>query len=163
MTTRLATLNDIPLIQQLAAEVWPATYRGIIPEAQIEYMMDRMYTTESLTEQLTTGAKPYLIAYDAGKSVGYVSYSLDYLPRTTKVHKLYVLPQGQGHGYGRSLLNAVAERAHAARQTRLRLDVNRDNPAIGFYERIGFTRVAEAVTDIGQGFVMDDFVYEIGL
>ena len=45
----------------------------------------------------------------------------------------------------------------------LRLDVNYRNPATGFYERMGFTKVAEHTTDIGEGFLMEDYVYEIGL
>jgi ribosomal protein S18 acetylase RimI-like enzyme len=38
------------------------------------------------------------------------------------------------------------------------LNVNRFNPAVSFYEKYGFRTVKEEVIDIGQGFVMDDFV-----
>jgi ribosomal protein S18 acetylase RimI-like enzyme len=40
------------------------------------------------------------------------------------------------------------------------LNVNKRNIAIRFYESIGFAITNEEVIDIGNGFVMDDFVME---
>ena len=161
---RTAGLADIPIIQQLAQATWPATFKEILTPAQIEYMLEMMYSTESLTEQFSSLQHVYLLWYDAGgEPRAYVSYQLDYLPRVAKIHKLYVLPEGQKQGIGKALIDAVAARAVAHRQTRLRLDVNYQNRAIGFYERMGFVKIDEATTDIGEGFLMEDYIFEIGL
>ena len=44
--------------------------------------------------------------------------------------------------------------------TKLQLQVNRDNKAKYFYEKLGFEVVRTQVFDIGQGYVMDDYVME---
>lgn len=164
MTITTATPADIPTIRDLALRTWPATFSDILTEAQIAYMLDMMYAATALREQMTARGHTFLLAHDdSGGPRAYASYRLDYLPGTTKIHKLYVLPQGQRGGYGRALLEAVAKTARAAGQERLRLDVNYQNPATGFYERLGFAKVAEATTEIGEGFLMEDWVYERGL
>ena len=84
-------------------------------------------------------------------------------PAVEKLHKLYVLPDTQRRGRGRALVLAGSAAAKARGAQVLRLDVNRNNPAIGFYERLGFAPVREQVTDIGGGFVMDDLVLELEL
>ena len=160
---RLATPADIPLIRALALEVWPVTFADILTPAQIDYMLDMMYSETSLREQMDVKGHQFLIAEHDGEPAGYCGYQIDYTPRVTKVHKIYVLPRTQGSGLGRALLDKVAEIAVAARQIKLRLDVNYQNPAIGFYERMGFNKVDEITTEIGEGYLMEDYVFEIGL
>lgn len=164
MTTRPATLADVPLIRELALATWPVAFAELLSPAQIEYMLEMMYAPAALRAQVTEQGHAFLIALDdAGAPRGYASYQLDYAPGVAKLHKLYVLPATQGGGFGRGLVKAVAKTAHAAGHARLRLDVNRDNPAIAFYRRLGFAQVGEAVTDIGNGFVMDDYSFELPL
>ena len=159
-----ATPADIPTIRDLAHRTWPATFGDILSPAQIDYMLERMYAPAALREQMHDLGHAFLLALDnTGQPRAYVSYQFDYLPATTKVHKLYVLPQGQRAGFGRSLLEAVAKTAKQADQRRLRLDVNYQNPAVGFYERLGFRKVDEVTTDIGEGFLMEDYVFELAL
>ena len=161
MTIAPATEADLPTVRALAHATWPATFGDILAPAQIAYMLERMYSPAALREQVRERGHAFLLARDdAGAPRAYVSYELDYRPGVTKIHKLYVLPEGHRGGTGRALVEAVAETARAAGQQALRLDVNRDNPAVGFYERLGFAKVDEVVTEIGEGYVMDDFVFE---
>ena len=164
MTIALATPADLPTVRDLAHRTWPATFSAILSPDQIAYMLERMYGPEALRAQVEERGHVFLLARDdAGEARAYVSYELDCLPGVTKVHKLYVLPDGHRGGTGRALVEAVADIARAAGQQALRLDVNRDNPAVGFYERLGFAKVDEVVTEIGEGYVMDDFVFEKNL
>jgi ribosomal protein S18 acetylase RimI-like enzyme len=161
---RQATVADIPLIRALAHEVWPPTFAEILSPDQIEYMLDMMYSETSIRRQLQDLGHQYLLCFSESETaVGYASYQLNYLPQTTKLHKIYVLPQGQGSGYGKALISAVAKTAHAAGQERLRLDVNYQNPAARFYEHLGMRKVDEVTTEIGQGYLMEDWVYECEL
>lgn len=79
---------------------------------------------------------------------------------TTKIHKLYLLPASQGRGVGRVLVETVAEVARQGGNNRLSLNVNRNNPAVGFYERPGFYVLDQKNIDIAGGFRMKDFVME---
>lgn len=153
-----ATPADFPTIERIARATWPGTFRDILSPEQIEYMLVMMYSPESLREQTELIGHRFLLFREGDTAVGYVSYELDYLPDTCKIHKLYLLPQTQGKGYGRTLIDAVAERARAAGQQRLRLDVNYQNPAVGFYQHLGFKIVDRVDTEIGSGFWMKDLV-----
>ena len=161
---RPATAADFPTIRDIAHRTWPATFGAILSQEQIAYMLDMMYADAALAEQVSRRGHRFLLAEDDdGQAVGYASYELHYRAGTTKLHKLYVLPAQQGRGLGRTLIEAVEAAARAVGDSVLRLDVNRDNRAVGYYERSGFTKVGEAVTEIGEGWVMDDFVYERGV
>ncbi|MBC6995861.1 GNAT family N-acetyltransferase [Neolewinella lacunae] len=170
-----ATPADYPTIQQIAHLTWPDTFAGILEPAQIAYMLHHMYRTEALEAQVAAGHVFYLLlepqteaaAPDyppatgtAYAAVGYVSYQLDYLPGTAKIHKLYVLPSTQGKGYGKALIEHVATIATAAGQGALRLDVNYQNRAINFYEHLGFQKIDRFDTDIGNGYRMEDWRME---
>lgn len=161
MRIRPATPADFPTVRDIAHRTWPVTFGDILTPGQIAYMLEMMYSVAALREQTAQRGHRFIIAEDdTGTAVAYASYELAYLPGTTKLHKLYVLPEEQGTGLGRALTAEVEAAARAAGDHVLRLDVNRDNAAAGFYERTGFTKVGAATTDIGEGYVMDDAVYE---
>ena len=157
-------------IERIARNTWPETFGSILSEEQIEYMLDRMYRPESLREQMQRGHVFHLLLVAdeaqpneyAGRSnryraVGYVSHEIDEAPGATKIHKLYVLPEYHGRGLGKELVGKVESIATRAGQYALKLDVNYQNNAIRFYERLGFEKVERFDTEIGQGFLMEDW------
>ena len=76
-----------------------------------------------------------------------------------KLHKLYLLPELHGRGLGSRLLQHVESEVRAGAGRRLILSVNKRNTqAIAAYRRNGFVIAESVVTDIGGGFVMDDYV-----
>ena len=154
-----ATKEHIPAIQCLSDEVWPVTFKDILSSAQIRYMMDMMYSTKALKEQIYKLNHKYLLAHDGDSYVGYLSYEPHYKNNLwTKIHKIYVLPSSQGKGVGRFFLDGVVHIAVQNGDTELSLNVNRNNRAIRFYEKMGFEIVGKEDIDIGNGFLMEDFV-----
>ena len=158
MSLRKAYEHDIPLIRDLAFKIWPSTYSNIISKEQIDYMLDLMYSEQSLAEQMQKGIE-FVIAYDGVAPVGFASVGL-VEAGVYKLHKLYVLPSQHGRGTGRFLTNAVIKAARAKGATTLRLNVNRQNPAVEFYKKMGFLIAAEQDLDIGNGYLMVDYVME---
>lgn len=154
-----ATPDDLPIIRGIARATWPATFGAILSAAQIEYMLERMYSIPALTEQLAQGHDFHLL-WEGEEAVAYISHQIDYLPKTAKIHKIYILPDRQGRGYGRALINWVEVLALRAGQQKLRLDVNYQNRAVGFYEYLGFTKLDRFDTDIGNGYLMEDWRME---
>lgn len=156
-----ATEADLSLIQDIAHRTWPDTFGSILSPVQINYMLDMMYSPKALKEQLNEKNHVFLLAKEGGDYFGYVSYELNYQHEPlTKIHKLYLLPASQGKGIGRLLIDSVADMAKHHDNNRLGLNVNRYNKAIQFYERMGFSIVGHETIDIGDGFLMDDFVME---
>jgi len=162
LNIRPATTADIPLIRELAAQAFPATYRHIITPAQIAFMMDWMYSPAALTQQMTTEGHHFYIAEVETTPVGYVSLRREDAD-TFHLEKLYVLPSAQGKHVGRSLFNHALTVARAAGGRCVELNVNRYNRAVGFYEHIGMRRVREGDFPIGDGFFMNDYIMAIDL
>lgn len=164
---RIATLDDIPAIQQIAYNTWPSTYGGIISEEQIKYMLDLMYSTESLVQQMTKGHQFYLFETDTAeinknKIMGFASVSNEH-DGNFKLNKLYIIPTAQKTGAGKSLLFAVKDFAIKNGGKKLILQVNKQNPAIEFYKRQGLSILSENVFELEKGFVMDDYIMGIDL
>ena len=150
--------GDIEALIELARIVWHAHYPGIISVAQIEYMLDQRYRPEVVQRELERDDTWWELAIISGVPVGFSSCLIT-KPGEMKLDKLYVHPLHQGMGVGRKLLQSVLTRARRLRCERLVLAVNKHNAqAIAAYRRWGFRIEESKVTDIGGGFVMDDYI-----
>ncbi|MBC9930310.1 GNAT family N-acetyltransferase [Chitinophaga qingshengii] len=152
------SVADIPVIQELTERIWKPTYKSILEPAQIDYMIDMMYSTASLTKQLTELNHKFIVLQDNKRPIGYASYSPTDTEGVYKLHKIYLDPSYQGKGVGRFFLDTVCRQVKNLGATILELDVNRYNKARFFYEKMGFSTYDEKDTDIGNGYVMEDYV-----
>ena len=156
-----ATEADLPAIAELAGVIWRVCYPGIITHAQIDFMLARMYALDRMREEIRTQGIHYDCLFVDGKMAGFASYGPTAEPGVMKLHKLYLLPELQGRGLGSRLLQHCEQQARAAGAHRLILAVNKRNTkAIAAYQRNGFVIGESVVTEIGGGFVMDDFRME---
>lgn len=161
MTISIATKEQLIEIHKLSHKIWPIAYKEVITKEQIEYMLNMMYSIESLENQLEKG-HVFLLAKENNEFVGYASYELNIdNSEKAKLHKLYVLPETQGKGYGKLLVDNIVKEVVNAKNTALFLNVNKKNKAIDFYKKYGFEISKTMVLDIGNGFVMDDYIMEI--
>ncbi len=159
---RAATVADIPSIRSMVEKIWPLTYGDIIPAAQIDYMIAWMYDAEKLAQQMDTG-NPFIMAIYEGAPVGFAAYSP--LSETGSFHldKLYLLPEIQGKGMGKKLLQEVITGVRKQGGNKLLLHVNRKNNASLFYSGMGFVIIREEDNDIGEGYFMNDYVMQLDL
>lgn len=154
-----ASTEEIFVIQSLADRIWPSTFSDILTQEQIIYMMDMMYNTGSLEKQMEELGHHYLLAKDNDEYLGYLSYELNYKnSEITKIHKIYVLPSCQRRGIGQLFINAISDIAKANNNKKLSLNVNRFNKAVNFYQHIGFEIKGKEDIDIGNGFLMEDYI-----
>jgi diamine N-acetyltransferase len=158
LSIRHASLQDIPLIRELTFNIWPQTYEPIISKEQIDYMLEMMYSVPSLETQINDGAC-FIFVYEEKDPVGFASFQ-ETEPAKWKLHKLYVLASQQGKGTGRFVIDYIIETIKQQGGQSLYLQVNRRNKARDFYEKLGFEVIKEFDFDIGNGYVMDDYVME---
>ena len=154
MTLRLATESDIPLVSELARRIWLDYYPAIVSVEQIEFMLERMYSTDALSEQMRNGQIFYLPETAQG-TVGYLSVS-ETDPGSYFMHKFYIDNGLRGKGIGQEVLRLLKNIPPAMQV--LRLNVNRRNyQSINFYFKAGF--IIESCMDIpiGNGYEMNDF------
>ena len=154
-----ATENDIPLIQDLARRSWENAYAGIISNEQIDYMLKEMYSKEEISNHLENPNYHYYLIFDENNDSfeGFIGYEHGYEEGTTKLHRIYLVPESKGKGFGKSALDFLKERVSESKDERIILNVNKVNNAKNFYESQGFTVYNEVVLNIGNGFVMDDY------
>lgn len=157
LAIRPATLADIPTIIELAEATWEPTYRFIISKEQIDYMYRVIYTPASLQRQMAEQGHTFLLLYTDEHASGFASFSAQATAGLYKLHKIYVLPSHQGRGLGHHLVQAVEQAVQRAGGRTLELNVNRHNPALAFYERLGFQQHHEEDIPIGP-YWMNDYV-----
>lgn len=146
-------------LSALAHVIWHQHYTPIIGQAQVEYMLAGGYSETALKAQLDAGTR-FTLARRGERFVGFAAVSPDpETPTTAWLDKLYVHIEARNLGLGRRLVERAAAQAGAFGAATLRLRVNRDNQqSIRAYERIGFAVEREDIKDIGQGYVMDDYI-----
>ena len=158
----MATTADFAAIRAVVHEVWPIAYREMITPEQITYMLEWMYSNESLSKQVTEEECVFLLYESNGTVLGFASFS-EIEPSLFKLHKLYVYTRCQGKGIGKALLDEVKKSAVQRGGKAIELQVNKKNIAQHFYLKQGFSIDRELVLDIGEGFVMDDYVMRCAL
>jgi len=156
---RKAVELDIATIREIANITWPVAYGSYISQAQLDYMLDMMYSDNSLLEQMNKGHQFY-IAEHQNTPIGFASVSKEE-ENACKLNKLYVLPTAQKTGAGKALLHKTIEYAIGYAANCLYLQVNKQNNAQHFYSKHGFTVRESSILEIGNGYIMDDYIMEL--
>ena len=159
-----AGIGNIMQIHDMAEIVFRHTYREILSSEQMEYMMDWMYSPTNLHKQIAEGHVYYIALCEEGPC-GYVSVQQDGINEEGRLRyhlqKIYVLPSRQGSGLGRLLFEKAVSHIRSessGRPAALELNVNRNNPSIGFYHHLGLKILREGDFHIGKGFYMNDYI-----
>lgn len=93
-----------------------------------------------------------VIAHETGNRVGAAWFRLfresepgyGFVDDQTPELSIAVVPSRRKHGVGQELLDALVEKAKAEGHTQVSLSVEKDSPAVAFYERNGFTARGES-------------------
>ncbi len=161
MKIATATTGDIEVIRNIAHLSWQDAYRDILSPQQLKYMLNKIYSPDALEQQFRQGQE-FLIASRNDVALGFASFGMNN-PATLvyKLHKLYVLTGEQNSGVGKTLLTEVIKRVNEQSGSGLLLNVNRNNRAIAFYSKMGFSIIGEEDIDIGEGYFMNDYIMQL--
>jgi GNAT superfamily N-acetyltransferase len=156
-----ATPKDFKTIQQIAHTAWPSAYGEILSKSQIDFMLESMYALDVLNTNFNNKKHRFLLLNEFENPIGFASYEHHYLDTNcTRLHKLYLLPENQGKGFGKLLLDRIVALAKENKSDKISLNVNRFNKACVFYQKMGFEIVAEENLFIGNGYFMEDYKME---
>lgn len=157
------TDENFNAVKAIAEEVWPIAYGSILSQEQLDYMMEMMYSVASLQKQAAAN-KQFILANENETPVGFASYEFNYDGASkTKIHKIYILSNQQGKGIGKKLIDYITQQALENNQKAVVLNVNRNNSAQHFYQKLGFEIKSQEDIDIGNGYLMEDYVMEISI
>ena len=161
MNIVVATKEQLAIVKYLAYKIWPNAYETILSKPQLDYMLEMIYSLDSLEKQFDNG-HVFLLIEDNQNFIGFVSYEINCNnSNKTKLQKLYVLPEIQGKGIGKQVIDYIKDKVVLSNNLALFLNVNKFNKAKDFYQKYGFQIVKEEVIDIGNNYIMDDYVMEI--
>lgn len=156
--TPAKTKEAYKTIEELAAIVWTEHYTPIIGKAQVDYMLGKYQSAAAVEQQVENGALYFLISYNE-TPVGYFSVSKQ--QGSLFLSKLYVLKSERGKGLAKEAVSYMENLVREFGLKKIKLTVNKYNTnSIKAYEKMGFKNVDAIVQDIGNGFVMDDYVLE---
>jgi GNAT superfamily N-acetyltransferase len=154
ITFRKATIEDIPLISQLAGKIWREHYPPIISVEQINFMLQSRYSEDAIKNGME-GREKYFLAYVGDEPIAYASIEL--MDGYYYLHKFYNDVSKHRQGIGTAFFNYVLTEVDTSLP--IRLQVNRKNfKAVNFYFQMGFFIESVGDFDIGGGFYMNDFV-----
>lgn len=136
---REIAVDELHKIAKLSQEIWPISYKEIISEAQITYMLNWMYSEETLTQNLLEGHR-FFIAESLEKPLGFVGFQCDHpVKGNTKLHKLYVLPNLHQKGIGKALTKCVIHASKEKECKHITLQVNKKIRPYSFTLNKAFT------------------------
>lgn len=153
--------NQLPIVKDLAYAIWPSAYREILSAEQLNYMLENFYSVKNLEHQMDNG-QVFELLFEDKNIVGFVAYEINCKETgLLKIQKIYLLPETQGKGFGKFMIDEVIKIAKTNQQKGVFLNVNKYNNAQFFYEKLGFTITKDEVIDIGNDYVMDDYVMNL--
>lgn len=157
--SQVQTKDEIALAARLADAIWHECYAGLLEPAQIDYMVDTLQSASAIQKQMEADGYLYYIVTVDDAPAGYLAVQ----PKDGKLllSKIYLEAAFRGRGLRPQIFTFFEDLARAQNCSLLWLTVNRHNArAIAAYQKAGFTITREQVSDIGQGYVMDDYIFE---
>ena len=157
---KVLTNQNIKEVSELAHKIWNEYFISIITQEQIDYMLKNFQSENPITNQIQKeGYEYFLIKNDEQNNIGY--FSIQKRPELLFLSKLYIDKSQRGKGTGKEALEFITNKAKDYGLSKIQLTCNKFNlQSLAIYERWGFDIVKSVETDIGNGFVMDDYILE---
>ena len=148
--------EDVKQVEELADEIWTQHYTPIIGSDQVRYMLENFQSFEAIVKQMSEGMNYFIMDFQ-GEPVGYMASKPD--DEDLLLSKIYVLSGMRGKGIGGYAMNFLANMAREQGFRHMTLTVNKNNTdSIRAYQKMGFVNLGPLETDIGNGFIMDDYL-----
>jgi tRNA(adenine34) deaminase len=155
----VTTESQIKRAADLAETIWNEWFPPVIGQAQTDYMVEMFQSSEAMTRQIESEHYSYFLLQKSGVDLGYIALKPD--GERLFLSKAYIKREYRGKGYFSQALSFIAEKAKEQGKNAVWLTCNKYSPTCEIYKKCGFEVIGEGVTDIGNGFVMDDFFFEM--
>lgn len=158
--TKIETDEQIKELCVLAKEIWNEYSICFISQEQIDYMLEKFQSEAVVKDQIKYQKYQYYFLEEDGENIGY--FAVQRQKDNLFLSKIYIKKGFRGKGYGRkAFVNAIIPIAQELELPAITLTVNKYNFAsIMAYEKLGFDRIDSKEFDIGNGYVMDDYIYQ---
>ena len=155
ITVRKATSEDVGVLQKLASELVPSSFKGVLTTAQIDFMLDKLYSQQALSDAIGAGTDYFIATYNGSV--------IQQGPNLFLMQKIYVNEHFIGKGIGTALFTKVKEYVRSKiLPCTIELIINAHNPGLDFYKNKGMQKVRDTGLDMGDFFINEE-VYSLEL
>jgi RimJ/RimL family protein N-acetyltransferase len=153
--------NDAKELSEMARDIWIDYYTPFLNAELPEYVVEKFQSEEAIREQIKNGYLYSFVIFDE-KKIGY--YCIHPEGESLFMSKYYISKEYRGKGFGSKVMDEILENGREMNMKRVYLRVNKYNSgSIKIYLHKGFVTVGELEEDIGDGFVLEDYVMEYRL
>lgn len=164
----------------MAADIWGEYWPALIGQEQTDYMVRKFQTVPAISHDMADHAYRYwFLVDDEGVKVGYTGGATEIMTgdpeadaaichnpvvqvrwnRRFFISKIYLYASQRGKHYASRVIDFYDRLCREEGLPVMYLTVNRGNElGVRAYEGNGFQIVDERASDIGGGFVMDDYI-----
>lgn len=162
---QVLTLDDQTLLAQTAKQIWNEYWPALIGQDQTDYMVHKFQSLPAIKRDMNENAYEYWLLFNKEQElVGYTGGYEDAATNRFFISKIYLKAAHRGKGYASEVIHFYNKLCCERSLRAMYLTVNKHNElAIRAYKANQFQIIDATVTDIGNGFVMDDFIMEKGV
>lgn len=150
--------SQVIVIEKLAKTIWREHYGSLLSKKQIDYMLYKFQSFDAVLDAISHHGYEYYIMYEGDTPAGYIGIRTE--EDRLFLSKLYLLKEYRGKGICNRAFDFMDGYCMAKGLNSIYLTCNKHNPTLQIYAKLGFEKIEDRVTDIGQGYVMDDYVLE---
>ena len=162
MNTRVVKIekdDDLQLLSTMAGTIWRECYVSILCVEQIEYMLSKFLSADVLSRQVSLEGYEYYFVECDGEKAGFVGVKVE--EKRLFLSKLYIKEEYRGRGISSIVLGFLEDKCRREDLQAVYLTVNKYNDrAYEVYIKNNYKVIEDVVTDIGSGYVMDDYVMQ---
>ncbi len=145
-------------VQRLADEIWNEYYPSIIGTSQVKYMLENFQTAKSILQQIQEGYQYFILSDET--VFGYMAIKKE--GTSLFLSKIYIQKDYRRKGYAKKAIAFLKGITTKEGLQSITLTVNKNNIiAITAYKKVGFKKTGSLIKDIGNGFKMDDYSFEL--
>ncbi len=157
----VCTDAGIDTLAAVASDIWYEYWPEHIGADQTDYMVNNFQSKQAITKQIREEGYLYFLIVAEGKIVGYCGVHPEEQNGRLFLSKLYLYASERGKGYAKASMQFLIQLCKFNNLRAIYLTVNKYNDlAIRAYKAAGFETIDSVETDIGDGFIMDDFIME---
>lgn len=156
---QVANPDHVTKVIDLADEIWRECYKDVLTDEQIEYMVDRYQSDNVVTKKMINEGYDYYLLNNGSNVIGFMSYMKD--DDKLIINNLYVLKSYRDKGYNELTIKKITKECKDTSIKKIDIVINKLNKeAIDMYSNIGFSNIDNQQQDIGNGYVIDNYLFE---
>lgn len=159
----VTSAEDREQLAALANKIWHEYWPALIGTKQTDYMVEKFQSLSAIERDIRECAYEYwfLHASEDGHLAGYTGGRVETETNRFFISKIYLLASERGKGFARQTIKFYEDLCRERELAALYLTVNKHNDlGVRAYLGTGFKIIDSVETNIGNGFIMDDYIME---